>query len=47
MAKGIAHDLANLTEALTAPEIVELTDAEIEEIYGAGAHACTALNICE
>jgi len=47
MSKGIARELAALTEKLTATEIVELTDAEIAEIFGAGAHNCNALSICE
>ena len=47
MSKGIALELATLTEELTAAPIVELTDAEIAEIYGAGAHNCNSLSICE
>lgn len=38
MSKGIAHELAALTEELTAPEIIELTDAEVEEVFGAALH---------
>lgn len=34
MAKEIASKLAALTEELTAPEVVELTDAEIAQVAG-------------
>ena len=34
MAKTAARELVTLTEALTAPEIVELTDAEIAQVSG-------------
>lgn len=34
MGKDITRELVTLTEALTAPEIVELTDAEMAAVFG-------------
>jgi len=34
MADEVARNLASITEELTAPAVVELTDAEIEAVAG-------------
>jgi hypothetical protein len=45
MTKKLAQELAKLTEELTAPAVVELTEAEIEAVAGGGGFQTIEANV--